>query len=89
MYYRNTFRKPSRNHLTLSDGFVKINTDVYSKTLFIWHPTVRPGEENVICNENEKEKAIYNLCLYRQTPFKIGLWLMPWYYKIITWYYLK
>ena len=24
----------------------------------------------------KKKKAIYNLCLYRQTPFKLGLWLM-------------
>lgn len=23
-----------------------------------------------------KKKAIYTLCLYRQTPFKLGLWLM-------------
>ena len=76
MYYRNIFRKPSRNYLTLPDGFVKINTStqVYSKPFSFWHPTVRQSEENVICNM--KKKAIYNLCLYRQTPFKTSLWLM-------------
>ena len=63
MYYRNTFRKPSRNYLTLLDGFVKLNTStqVTVNLLSFWHPTVRQSEENVICNMKKKQ---FTICVY-------------------------